>query len=108
MARQVLSSPSSPSPISITLPPTPVPELEDDFLFEDKWDGEYRMMDRARMPDPLDSRTQFRGATGKVMIENGIMKLSGKQPRLYTNIEVQDVEVSMDYMRVGEDGKVSN
>ena len=67
----------SPPPISITPPSTPVQE-PDDVLFINKWDNPYRMIDIPKRPDPFDDRTTYRGSMGKVEIENGVMKLSGK------------------------------
>ena len=74
------------------------------YVWEDNWNNPYREMLKARQPDIYDNLTQFRGR-GKMTIEDGIMMLSGPQPRIYVNLDIQDVEVSVDYMRVGNSGK---
>ena len=78
--------------------------VEKDIYWEDKWYNAFRRIDKIRGYDIYDGTTQLRGS-GSCEIENGIMKLSGRQPRLYVNIDIQDVKVSMDFMRIGDDGK---
>lgn len=94
-------------------PRLPAPSLVDiieevtntDIVWKDNWQAPYREMVKARQPDIYDPQTQFRGGSGKCWIEDGVMNLSGGQPRLYINIDIQNVEVSVDYKRIGKDGK---
>jgi len=73
-------------------------------IWSDKWNNPYRKIQSVNGIDPYDELTCFRGG-GYMEMENGIMKLSGYQPRFYLNINVQSVEASFDYMRVGTDGE---
>ena len=76
------------------------------MIWENKWNnpGTYRLLDKPRETDPYDENTTYRGNNGRLWIENGVMSLSGHEPRFYVNIEVQNVDVSLDYMRIGTDG----
>ena len=76
----------------------------DKSYWSDKWNMPFRRIDKIRGYDIFDGTTQLRGS-GYLWIEDGIMTLSGSQPRMYINIDIQDVEVSVDYMRIGDDGK---
>jgi len=78
-------------------------EMIDLVNWKDNWDKPYRQMTKARTPDVFDNISTFRG-NGKCEIQQGVMKLSGSQPRLYVNVNVKDVEASVDYCRIGLDG----
>jgi hypothetical protein len=91
------------SPLPSPSPSPSPPEPEGNIVWENKWNNPYREMLKARQPDIYDTLTSFRG-DGKCVIENGIMKLSGRQPRLYVNIDIQDVEVNIKYMKNNNDG----
>lgn len=75
----------------------------DNLVWKDKWDNPYREIVKVRGTDIYDGLTTFRG-NGKLWIENGIMTLSGNQPRMYINLNIQNVEIEVKYMRVGNDG----
>ena len=78
-------------------------EEKSNNTFKDKWNNPYREMRKVRGTDPYDERTTFRG-NGYIRIEKGIMTLSGSQPRMYVNTDLQDVKAQVDFMRVGNDG----
>ena len=75
------------------------------LVWINKWDNPYREISIPRKQDPYDTLTTYRGSMGSIEISYGIMKLKGNQPRLYINVDIQDIEVNMDYMRVGTSGK---
>lgn len=76
----------------------------EEYVWKSKWKGNSRKLKRAREVDPFDNMTTFRG-NGFCEMSKGIMKLSGSQPRLYINLDLQDVKVSIDYKRIGTDGQ---
>ncbi len=83
--------------------PKPIIEEPGNDYWNDKWNNPHREIRSVRGTDPYDDTTTFRG-NGYLWIENGIMSLSGGEPRMYVNIDVQNVEASVDYKRIGTDG----
>jgi hypothetical protein len=73
------------------------------IIWENKWDGPYRQIVGVRNTDPQDPLTNFRGS-GYFEVENGIMTLSGGQPRFYIDVSVSSAEASFEYMKIGSDG----
>ncbi len=65
------------------------------------WDKDFYEIQSRKYYDDI---SQFRG-NGKINIKYKMMKLSGSEPRFYVNVDWQDVEVEVEYMRIGNDGK---
>ena len=78
-------------------------EEESKDFWNDKWDNPYREIVSVRGTDKYDYTTMFRG-NGYLWIKDGIMSLSGSQPRMYVGVDLQDVDVSVDFKRIGTDG----
>ena len=68
-------------------------------------EGELWESNKARDVNPFNNKQQFRGRGSIKYNSNGEFSLSGPQPRIYVDGDIQDVEVSIDYMRVGTSGK---
>jgi hypothetical protein len=74
------------------------------LLWSNNWDNTYRTMTIATEKDPYDECTEFRG-DGLCTIDDYKMILSGRQPRLYIDMDKQNVEVEGYFMREGNDGE---
>lgn len=72
--------------------------------WENKWDKPQRTLNPSNKVDPYDDMAFFVGA-GDAEIKEGVMKLSGRQPRLYVGVDWQNAEMEVDYKRVGTSGK---
>lgn len=78
-----------------------------DIIMEDTFRVVLRYWDKdfysTQARNYYDDISQFRG-NGKVDIKYKMMKLSGSQPRFYVNVDWRDVEVEVEYMKIGKDG----
>ena len=72
--------------------------------WENKCAGKsYKKTTTADVYDTHDEMTKFNGS-GAMEVEDGIMKLSGNQPRCYVGVDWQNAEIEVDYKRIGNDG----
>lgn len=53
----------------------------------------------------IDPNLKFRGSGAMVKMESEYFMLSGEQPRIFGNKYFKNVEFSIDYMRIGDDGE---
>lgn len=73
-------------------------------IWINNWNNITRVLSTAGESDPYDELTEFRG-DGECNIGNNEMTLSGRQPRLYVKLDMQNVEIEGEFMRIGDDGK---
>lgn len=69
--------------------------------WENKWNKPYRKLTRSRQWDPYDTNTH-RVGSGIIELGDGIMKLSGHQPRIYLGVHWQNFETEFDFLYTKE------